>query len=448
MSDQPSEVNIWAAAADLLDGKAASPADHAEAGGKLLARLEYGPSDATSPAEHRMRLAFLRFAARMSDLFEIAAPDAPGLRFVGGMTRPSRHRSRPLRDQQLSAGGRGRSFPDAFASCVGEAIERVSQAQAEHDQVERCRVDAGLAMLPGACGQALRDMLEDRAHASDVELDWVPARLFPGNSRCMVPADLCLVRPDRPEQQPLSTSSSLGCASGPTIERALLSGLLEVVERDAAALWWLGANPARAVSMEALDEGGIPDLVRDLRRSTATRRTWFLDITTDLAIPCIVSLSFRAEGGGFAHGVAARPTLGAAAAAAFLEMCQMEVAFHLVTAKLATRGEEALTEVERRHKQRFDLLDPDQHGLLLPRLGAAVRPLQLSGGDFHAVVEALDRLGLQCLAVDLTRPDIGIPVFKVIVPGLQPMPSKVRTARLEEAARSNAGLSPVEVPLF
>src|SRR5204862_5770421 len=120
--------------------------------------------------------------------------------------------------------------------------------------------------------------LEDRAHASDVELDWVPARLFPGNSRCMVRADLCLVRPDRPEQQSLSTSLSLGCASGSTVEQALLSGLLEVIERDAAALWWLGANPARAVSMEALDEGGIPDLVRDMRRSTATRRTWFLDI--------------------------------------------------------------------------------------------------------------------------------------------------------------------------
>ena len=262
-----------------------------------------------------------------------------------------------------------------------------------------------------------------------------------------MPADLCLVRPRA--QAPLSTSSSLGCASGPTDEQAMAWALLELIERDAAALWWLAARPPRVVAMETLEEAGVLALMQEVRRGTATRKSWCLDITSDLGIPCVVALSFLAEGGGFAHGIAARLTPGAAAAAAFLEMCQMEVAYHLVAMKLAASGEEKLSPADRRHKLRFESLDPERHPILLPLRGPAANPLAGTVVDeLSILVEKLKSKGFECLAVDLTRPEIGVPVFKLFVPGLQPMPSQVRTKRLRGMLESRPNTSPINIPLF
>jgi ribosomal protein S12 methylthiotransferase accessory factor len=441
--------NMWIAAADVLAGADVNSDVDVQAGLGLLDKLGFSPVDAVNSADHNARLAFLRFAGRMSDVFEIAAPDAPGLRFVGGMTRPSLHLRQPLLDRPLSAGGRGRTFADAFMSCIGEAIERTSQYQTEADSLTSCSLDAGLGGLHSQTAEAIREMLEGRQASSDHGLEWVMARIFPTGPECMLPADLCLVRPDDAGRGRESLTLSLGCSAGASPEQALLSGLLEVLERDAATLWWLAVTPARAVSMEALDEGGVLELVRDMRRASMSRKCWFLDITTDLGIPCVVSLSFQAEGGGFAHGVAARPTLGEAAAAAFLEMCQMEVAYHLLALKLASGGEEKLSPADRRHRQRFASVDPDRHPILLPGLGARAPFETPSRIDFlEKTVARLNERGLQCLAVDLTRPEIGVPVFKVFVPGLQPMPSGVPAERLAQATRRSSSLQPMDIPLF
>jgi len=437
-------INAWLAAADVLDGATVNP-ELEEAGHVVLAKLGFANPIAASQADHHTRVTFLRFAGRMSDIFEIVPPDAPGLRFVGGMTLPSLHLSRPLIDRSLSSGGRGRTFGDGFMSCVGEAVERVSQYQTEADMLVRSPLETGLSQLSATAADGIRRMLEGRA-VPDGEVEWLTARVLSTGAECLIPADLCVVRPDD-GQVPLSTNSSLGCSSGATREQALLSGLLEVVERDAAALWWLAGQPARVVPVEALEQGGVPELARDVRLAATSRRTWFLDITTDLEIPCVVSLSFQAEGGGFAHGVAARSTLGEAAAAAFLEMCQMEVAYHLLALKLAGGDETKLSPADRRHRQRFVSIDPDRHAILLPKRSPSV-DLQSKIETSDSLVEKLSERGLQCLAVDLTRAEIGVPVCKVFVPGLQPMPSGVRTERLREAALTGNGAFAMDIPLF
>lgn len=441
-TDQP---NIWAAAADILSGAAAVLDAATNPGVALLVRLGFLQDGAADASGHRVKL--LRFAARMADVFEIAAPDAPGLVFVAGMTRPSLHRSRPLRDETLSAGGRGIRFGDAFVACVGEAIERVAQYQAEDDRLERRSVAAGLAGYSSGSAEAMLELLEDRAGAPDAEIDWLPAQNLARGGAVLAPADLCLFRPAAPAV--LSTNPSIGCASGATCEDAILSGLLELIERDAAALWWHAGRPARAIAMETLEQAGVLALLQNLRQGRTTRRSWFLDITSDLGVPCVAAVSFLAEGGGFAHGIAARPTLGAAAAVAMYEMCQMEVAYHLIALKLATSGEEKLSPADRRHRQRFASIDPDRHPFLLPRLGPSLSPLaDQPADDLRALAQGLETKGFECFAVDLTRPEIGVPVFKVLVPGLQPLPSDVRSKRLQQAASLVENPCQTDVPLF
>ena len=164
MTDQSADGNIWSVAADLLDGKGTETVE-AQAGAALLARLDFPTSDIVAPADRRVRIALLRFAARMTDLFELAAPDAPGLFFLGGMTRPSMHRSKPLLDPSVSSGGSGTSFRAAFSSCAGEAVERVSQYQSENEALVRHTLAAGLAGQSAAVADASVEDLRVAPHA-------------------------------------------------------------------------------------------------------------------------------------------------------------------------------------------------------------------------------------------------------------------------------------------
>ena len=83
-------------------------------------------------------------------------------------------------------------------------------------------------------------------------------------------------------------------------------------------------------------------------------------------MPCVVSASCLQDGFGLALGLAARPTLEAAARSAILEMCQLELALAVVEAKCRERGEAALNERDRTHRRRATLINADACLLLQP----------------------------------------------------------------------------------
>ena len=124
---------------------------------------------------------------------------------------------------------------------------------------------------------------------------------------------------------------SIGSAAGPSWEGAALHGLLELIERDAASLWWRGGRRAATLPRQYEADTEAEFLLLRLRPATSTRRrSWLLDITTDNGFPPSRPLSCRADGFGFAFGLAARLTLQAAIRSAVLEMCQIELAYAVV----------------------------------------------------------------------------------------------------------------------
>src|SRR4029077_8814669 len=120
---------------------------------------------------------------------------------------------------------------------------------------------------------------------------------------------------------------------------AALHGLLELVERDAVALWWRGGCPARIVP----DASGSATL-EHLRGGPTRRRSWLLDITSDVGVPVVVAASCNDDGFGLCCVFAARMTRAQAADAAVREMAQMELAYHLSNMKRQTRGDASLSE--------------------------------------------------------------------------------------------------------
>ena len=345
-------------------------------------------------------LALLRAAAtRMDDLFEIVPPDAPGMVFVGGRFH--------VEATVFSAGAADEDRERAFRRCIGEVVETRAQFAAGRTLALAGEADIGLS---GEERSALNEM-------GAAGQGWLAATRLADGKRCAIPAALCLR--DLGHDAP---ATSLGGAAGRTMEEATRSGLLELVERDALALWWRGgAEVATLASNAAPRAEALLERARGGRNNRAKR---FLDLTSDIGIPVVAALSFDEDGRSLACGFAARLEQDAAACAALRELVQMELGNHLIAMKLARGGADALAEGERRQWRRMrDLHAGDAR---FAGEAAAARP----AADAGSIAQRLGERGVQAYRVDLTRPDDAIPALKIVAPLLQPEPGERITQRL------------------
>lgn len=88
-------------------------------------------------------------------------------------------------------------------------------------------------------------------------------------------------------------ANSNGTAAGGTLEDAVLQGFLELVERDALALWWYNRTHHPAVDLDAFDDPWTTELRRV--HASLDREVWVLDLTADLGIPVLAAVSRRTD---------------------------------------------------------------------------------------------------------------------------------------------------------
>lgn len=401
--------DLLGTAATTLTGETATEGPSRD----LLDRLGYldGAADA---APHRAAL--LRAAAGFQRIFSLRAEDAPGLVALGAEVDAG---CLGVRDAPTGGvSGTGLSFRAAFESCVGEGVEYIAQFVTPDDRLMSLTAEDAL----GEATQALRALWERlRPYRRDPDKSrsgWALAANLADGSPVRLPADLCFRRPaelrDINPPWPLST----GCGAGTDPLHATLHGLLELIERDALALWLRGGMRAHAVP-----PGPGAVLLGRLRGEAAVgRRTWLLDITSDIGVPVVVAAACNDDGFGLCRGVACRPTLAAAADAALMELAQMELGYRLSATKRAMRGETALNETDRQHLHRYMRIDVAATAALHPL--APPRPsCDLLSCDSITVLagvrKRLEAAGVEVYAMNLTRPALGIAVTRTIAPGLE-----------------------------
>jgi ribosomal protein S12 methylthiotransferase accessory factor len=417
----------------------------------LLRTLEYdspadpGPFAVGSETLHRALL--LHAAAQFTRLFQLDAPDAPGLSFFGAEIDPSGIVSGVVGHRSVSASGVGLSLRSAFEGCIGEGIEYLSQVETGQEGLTR-----GSLMECGA-GSALAEdvatLTRQAGLADNAPLDWIVGQCLADGREVSLPADLCLRR-DAGQRLVPPAPLSIGCAAAVSFEAAALHGLLELIERDAAALWWRGGRPGALVPFDHPAARAAVSTLALVRRDARRRRSWLIDITTDLLVPCVAAVSIDPGAKGFACGLSARLSLEEAAQGAILEMCQMELAHEVVAAKRRERGDEGLNVQDRAHLRRRDHLDVARCGLLHPQppgvpIADFPHPRSLS-----KLVDHLASHGFPSFAVDLTRPIFGIPVVRVLCPGLEKEPSSLAGERLRAAIDATGGGDPYNgcIPLM
>jgi ribosomal protein S12 methylthiotransferase accessory factor len=257
----------------------------------------------------------------------------------------------------------------------------------------------------------------------DTRILWVEAHELMGGGELFVPHEL--VTADYTHPAPAGSgffqATTNGLASGNHWLEALLHGLYEVVERDAIALWRAGgarARDARAVALDSVDGEVSAALLARYRAAEVTVRVW--DVTSDILLPCFVALAV-APGG--ADGV--EPELGSGCHAnrdVALSRALSEAAQARLTRISGARDDFAPETFDDDAKS--ERLDMATQWLRSPARRAFQNAPDCAGPslwhDLDTALARVDAAGLRQVAyVDLTRADFGIPVARVIVPGLE-----------------------------
>ncbi|MFD4127802.1 TOMM precursor leader peptide-binding protein [Streptomyces globisporus] len=235
---------------------------------------------------------------------------------------------------------------------------------------------------------------------------------------------------------------SNGCATGGSLEEAILFGLLELVERDAFLLAWYG----RARLTEIDLTGATAPAVRSMLDRAALHGydVHAFDTRMDLAVPVVTALAVRRDGG--------PGTLSFSAAAGFDPSDTVEAALSEVLTyiphlpyQVAERRAE-LEDMERDftkvrhlkdHAQLYGLPSMARHAAeylepaaVLPVAEAFAdwEPLRPRTGDLlddlRLLRDGLTGAGYDVIAVDQTTPEqhrMGLHTVSTVVPGLLPL---------------------------
>ncbi|MBD2490785.1 TOMM precursor leader peptide-binding protein [Aulosira sp. FACHB-615] len=346
--------------------------------------------------------------------------------------------------------GKGKTDIQAQASGFCEAIERYSGVF-QGDEIRHKSSYQKLgdkAIHPNACMNFSQQQYQHREQWNtecegwfqkvpppfdiDREIDWTPVWSLTNQEFKYLPTAYCYY--GYPQDQPDCWADSNGCAAGNTLEEAILQGFMELVERDCVALWWYNRLPKPLVNLESFCEPYFENLNKYYQ--AIDRQLWVLDITNDLNIPTFAAISRRTdqyvEDIILGYGAHFDPKL--AISRALTEVNQILPNLLLANADGSTQypsfGDRLAIEW-------WKSANVSNHPYLLPNQQTPKLYTdypQLASNDLLEDVKLCQKIveknGLEMLVLDQTRPDIGLRVAKVIVPGMRHMWKRLGSGRL------------------
>jgi YcaO-like protein with predicted kinase domain len=218
--------------------------------------------------------------------------------------------------------------------------------------------------------------------------------------------------------------SSNGLASGNVPGEAVAHGLCEVIERDAKSLWRLSTlegQDATGIQLDTITDPVCRGLLDAYERAQVAVGVW--DMTSDVGVAAFTCVIVDRQDNPFrplgpAEGMGCHPRREVALCRALTEAAQARLTLiagsrddngrtRYRSARLASLSQYALGRLASRRARDFAEVPSREHANPVAEVG-------------H-LIEALNRAGFeQVVVVDLTKPEIGIPVARVIVPGLEP----------------------------
>ncbi len=344
--------------------------------------------------------------------------------------------------------GKGKTDIQAKVGAMAEAIERYSGIYiGDEIRLVGKFSDMGDSIHPYALMHYSQAQYRDRSqwnqqHYSiqwvpepfdeEQEIEWTPVWSLTAHKFKYVPTAYCYFGYPLPSNHCFCWADTNGNSAGNCQEEAILQGFMELVERDAVALWWYNRIPRRAVAIETFEEPYLRHL--KIYYKTFHRDFWVLDITSDLNIPTFAAISRRTnkqpEDILFGFGAHFDPKI--ALIRAVTEMNQFVFlsngANRLGNITVSRPDIKNWCETASIENQPYLAPDPKAAPKIYeqyPRYWKA----DLRDDVLNCVDIAAEH-GLETLVLDQTRPDIGMSVVKVIVPGLRHFWAQFGSGRL------------------
>ncbi|MFJ8842751.1 TOMM precursor leader peptide-binding protein [Streptomyces cyaneofuscatus] len=304
---------------------------------------------------------------------------------------------------------------------------------------------AGQALNPADCGFYAPETYASDPLVSPFDPDraipWVWGHSLRDDRPILVPARLAHYSAGVDADNFVFECSN-GCATGGSLEEAILFGLLELVERDAFLLAWYGRARLTAIDLTTATTPAVRSMLD--RAALHGYDVHAFDTRMDLAVPVVTALAVRRDGG---HG-----TLSFSAAAGFDPAETVEAALSEVLTyipHLPYQVAERRTELEamerdfskvlhlKDHAQLYGLPSMVRHAaeylepeavLPLEEVFADWQPLRPRTGDLlddlRCLRDQLTACGYDVIAVDQTTPEqhrMGLHTVSTTVPGLLPL---------------------------
>jgi ribosomal protein S12 methylthiotransferase accessory factor YcaO len=348
--------------------------------------------------------------------------------------------------------GKGPTKEHAMASALMESIERYSSLPSGGP---RNFVRSSYAELAKAQKVLHPDRIVEPVrfeYRDDMPMDWLPGHDLSTGDQVMVPASIALFRytPPPPAVNPFAYFHTNGLASGNVMEEAVCHALCEVIERDAMSLAELRASaipfhilrtvhhslnsagihvPPIPAEKFVDDPGVFPDVdisgtefkpVSKLvdKFECAGISLMVKDITSDTGIPTFNASSVEwvtHDYGYLAEGHGTHPDARIALLRAITEVSQTRAANiqgarddlrKIKYGEHNTDDRRAWQFMQSTRKIKFSQVKTFSNEDILD--------------DIKLILLRLKGVGLsQAVVVDLTNPDIGVPVVRAIVPGLE-----------------------------
>ena len=261
----------------------------------------------------------------------------------------------------------------------------------------------------------------------NLPIDWVPSTAGLSSDEMWLPAGLCFLGHSHDRECGLPPADSNGVAAGESLEDAAVRAFLELVERDAVAIWWYNRLTRPRLDPVRMDE---PLLTAYFDWSKGRGRVLQLqNLTHDLEIPVVAAIAYDIDGSAVALGFGTGSRAKEAARHAVGELAQFECNVAMLETHIAAEGEGSLSPDAKSllHWWRNTTI-ADQPHLAIDEI--VDDPPAEVGSTLEACHALCSRHGLMFLAVDLSRSVVGVPVVRVVVPGLRPMWARFAPGRL------------------
>tara|TARA_A100001037_G_C15135849_1_gene631083 strand:+ start:72 stop:1823 length:1752 start_codon:yes stop_codon:yes gene_type:complete len=307
------------------------------------------------------------------------------------------------------AAGVAINWDDAFMKTAGESLERYSSGVYNSNSfISSSASHLENSISPNSFVQPTPDLYQDEL------IDWISGVDLCSNKTVYLPAEFSIFPPPSEYYKPAITT---GLAIGNTLIEAQLSGLYEVIERDATMLSWYSTNPPP----EFLPDSPDFDLLSRMASSQGLATTALL-VTQDIDIPIVtVAVHRSSEWPNFAVGSCSNIDPNKAAIGALCEALQNWMELRSMGLDIANNQPSSIGYYSSFPKDAKSFLNASNS--LLPT--DIDTPLfSDSSEELSFIINHLNSSNLSAYSIRLTPLDIatiGFESVRIVIPEAQPL---------------------------